>query len=114
MTNRYADMNQLPRPENQPLQSVLPFQKSELLEYLDSPENPWGRGILPSVLPSARQDLRLLMPWSGTPLPCLEIKLEVPIEFTEAFMKFRQSRLGVGNIEQKAVHKNDNSGLALK
>ncbi|GLA79061.1 hypothetical protein AtubIFM55763_001728 [Aspergillus tubingensis] len=108
------DMNQLPRPENQPLQSVLPFQKFELLEFFDSPENPWGRSTLSSVLPSARQDLRLLMPWSGTPLPCLEVKLEVPIEFSEAFMKFRQSRLGVGNIEQKAAHKNDNSGLALE
>ncbi|GAA93225.1 hypothetical protein AKAW_11337 [Aspergillus luchuensis IFO 4308] len=108
------DMNQLPRPENQPLQSVLPFQKSELLDFLDFPENPWGRSTLSSVLISARQDLRLLMPWTGTPLPCLEVRLEVPIGFSEAFMKFRQSRLAAGNIEQKAAHKNDNYGLALE
>jgi hypothetical protein len=92
---------------------VLTFQKSELLGFLDSSDNPWVGSILPGVLPVACQELRMLMPWSGTPLPCLEIKLEVPIEFSEAFMKFRQSRLDVGKIEQKAAHKSDNSDLAL-
>lgn len=106
-------MNQIPRPESQPLQSVLSFQKSELIDFLESSNHPWVGRMLLAVLPAARQDLRMLMPWSGTPLPCLEIKLEVPIEFSESFMKFRQSRRGVGRIGQKAVHKNDNSGLAL-
>lgn len=112
IADRYADTNQIPRPENQPLQSVLSFQKSELLGFLDSPDNPWAGSMLPVVLPAACQDLRMIMPWSGTPLPCLEIKLEMPIEFSEASMKFRQSRLGVGKIEQKAAHKSDNYDLA--
>lgn len=91
---------------------MLSFQKSELLGFLDSPDNPCFGSILPGILPAACQDLRMVMPWSGTPLPCLEIKLEIPIEFSEAFMKFRQSKFGVGKIEQKAVHKIDNSDLA--
>lgn len=79
---------------------------------MNTPDNPWRENVLLGVLPAARHDLRMIMSWSGDPLPCLEIKLEVPINFSEAFMKFRQSTIGDGNIEQKAAHKIDSSGLA--
>ncbi|KAJ6027952.1 hypothetical protein N7540_003528 [Penicillium herquei] len=86
--------------------------EQSLTQYRATPRRSQG-SMLPAFLAAARQDLKLFMPWSGTPLPCLEIKLEVPIEFSEAFMKFRQSKLDVGRIEQRAAHKNDNSDLAL-
>lgn len=108
-----ADINQIPRPEDQPLRSVLPFQKPELLSFLSSPYNLWETGTLASFLPAACSDLRMVMPWSGTPLPTIEIKLELPIEFSEALMKFRQSRLNDGSIVQKDGHKIGNSGQAL-
>jgi hypothetical protein len=58
--------------------------------------------------------MHMMMAWTGTPPPRIEIKFELPIEFSEAFMKFRQSRLQGGNIVQKAAHRTGNFDLALR
>ncbi|KAH1626757.1 hypothetical protein KXX21_003954 [Aspergillus fumigatus] len=87
------DTDLIPRPKDQPLRSILSFPKPELLSFLDSPYNVWQTSALANFLPSACADLRMVMPWTGTPLPTLEIRMEVPIEFSEAFMKYRQSRV---------------------
>ncbi|KAA8642631.1 uncharacterized protein ATNIH1004_011576 [Aspergillus tanneri] len=100
----------IPRPD-QPLRSVMSFQKPELLGFLDSPYNVWETRALAKFLPETCSGMRMVMPWTGTPLPTIELRFEVSMEFSEAFMKFRQSRLNDENTVQRAVHRIDSSGL---
>lgn len=102
------------RPEDQPPQSVLSFQKLDLLDFLNTPYNIWDTSALANFLPFADSDMRMAMAWTGTPPPTIEIKFELPIEFSEAFMKYRQSSLNDENIVQRAAHRTDSFDQALR
>ncbi|KAL2812902.1 hypothetical protein BDW59DRAFT_178373 [Aspergillus cavernicola] len=106
--------SQIPRPEDQPPQSVLSFQKLDLLDFLNTPHNIWGTSALANFLPFADSDMRMVMAWTGAPPPRIEIKFELPIDFSEAFMKFRQARLNNENIVQTDAHKTDSFDQALR